>query len=136
MNPVIRKLHEAQLRKDLPEFRAGDTVRVNVRLQEGEGEKVKERLQAFEGVVISKKGRASGATFTVRRVSFGVGIERIFPLHSPSISSIEVVNKGKVRRARLYYLRDLRGKAARIKRAGREEEVVGAAATAGTEAKV
>src|SRR5437870_10356469 len=76
MNPVIRKLHEAQLRKDLPEFRAGDTVRVNVRLQEGEGEKVKERLQAFEGVVISKKGRASSATFTVRRVSFGVGIDR------------------------------------------------------------
>src|SRR6266853_1975675 len=109
MNPVIAKLHEAQLRKDLPEFRAGDTVRVNVRLQEGEGEKVKERLQAFEGVVISKKGRASGATFTVRRVSFGVGIERIFPLHSPTISSIEVVGKGKVRRARLYYLRDLKG---------------------------
>ncbi len=136
MNPAIRKLHEAQLRKDLPEFRAGDTVRVNVRLQEGEGEKVKERLQAFEGVVISKKGRASGATFTVRRVSFGVGIERIFPLHSPSISSIEVIGKGKVRRARLYYLRDLRGKAARIKRAGREEDVVAAAATAGTEAKV
>ncbi len=121
MNPVIRKLHEAQLRKDLPEFRPGDTVRVNVRLQEGEGEKVKERLQAFEGVVISKKGRASSATFTVRRVSFGVGIERIFPLHSPTISSIEVVGKGKVRRARLYYLRDLKGKAARIKRADREE---------------
>ena len=140
MNPVIRKLHEAQLRKDLPEFRAGDTVRVNVRLQEGEGEKVKERLQAFEGVVISKKGRASGATFTVRRVSFGVGIERIFPLHSPTISSIEVIGKGKVRRARLYYLRDLRGKAARIKRAAREEEetpaAVAATATAGTEAKV
>jgi large subunit ribosomal protein L19 len=112
MNPVIRKLHEAQLRKDLPEFRAGDTV---------------------EGVVISKKGRASSATFTVRRVSFGVGIERIFPLHSPTISSIEVVGKGKVRRARLYYLRDLKGKAARIKRAGREE--VAAVATAGTEAK-
>jgi len=140
MNPVIRKLHEAQLRKDLPEFRAGDTVRVNVRLQEGVGEKVKERLQAFEGVVISKKGRASGATFTVRRVSFGVGIERIFPLHSPTISSIEVIGKGKVRRARLYYLRDLRGKAARIKRAGRDEEerpaAVAATATAGTEAKV
>src|SRR5208282_1723477 len=95
MNPVIAKLHEAQLRKDLPEFRPGDTVRVNVRLKEGEGEKEKERLQAFEGVVISKKGRASGATFTVRRVSFCVGIERIFPLHSPSISSIEVVGKGK-----------------------------------------
>jgi large subunit ribosomal protein L19 len=138
MNPAIRKLHEAQLRKDLPEFRAGDTIRVNVRLKEGEGEKEKERLQAFEGVVISKKGRASSATFTVRRVSFGVGIERIFPLHSPTISSIEVVGKGKVRRARLYYLRDLRGKAARIKRAGREEEEatpVAATATAGTEAK-
>ncbi|PYT91658.1 MAG: 50S ribosomal protein L19 [Acidobacteria bacterium] len=138
MNPAIRKLHEAQLRKGLPEFRAGDTIRVNVRLKEGEGEKEKERLQAFEGVVISKKGRASSATFTVRRVSFGVGIERIFPLHSPTISSIEVVGKGKVRRARLYYLRDLRGKAARIKRAGREEEEatpVAATATAGTEAK-
>src|SRR6184192_2362321 len=138
MNPAIRKLHEAQLRKDLPEFRPGDTVRVNVRLKEGEGEKEKERLQAFEGVVISKKGRASSATFTVRRVSFGVGIERIFPLHSPTISSIEVVGKGKVRRARLYYLRDLKGKAARIKRAGREEEEatpVAATATAGTEAK-
>src|SRR5215813_6701283 len=107
MNPAIRKLHEAQLRKDLPEFRAGDTIRVNVRLKEGEGEKEKERLQAFEGVVISKKGRASSATFTVRR-------------------------------ARLYYLRDLRGKAARIKRAGREEEQatpVAATAAAGTEAK-
>jgi large subunit ribosomal protein L19 len=138
MNPAIRKLHEAQLRKGLPEFRAGDTIRVNVRLKEGEGEKEKERLQAFEGVVISKKGRASSATFTVRRVSFGVGIERIFPLHSPTISSIEVVGKGKVRRARLYYLRDLRGKAARIKRAGREEDEatpVAATAAAGTEAK-
>jgi large subunit ribosomal protein L19 len=138
MNPAIRKLHEAQLRKDLPEFRAGDTIRVNVRLKEGEGEKEKQRLQAFEGVVISKKGRASSATFTVRRVSFGVGIERIFPLHSPTISSIEVVGKGKVRRARLYYLRDLKGKAARIKRAGREEEEatpVAATAAAGTEAK-
>ena len=107
MNPAIRKLHEAQLRKDLPEFRAGDTVRVNVRLKEGEGEKEKERLQAFEGVVISKKGRASSATFTVRRVSFGVGIERIFPLHSPTNSSNDEVGKGKVRRARLNYLRDL-----------------------------
>ena len=121
MNPVIRKLHEAQLRKDLPEFRPGDTVKVNVRLLEGEGEKVKERIQAFEGVVISKKGRASSATFTVRRDSFGTGVERIFPLHSPSISSIEVTGKGHVRRARLYYLRNLKGKAARIKRAAREE---------------
>ena len=121
MNPVIQKLHEAQLRKDLPDFRPGDTVRVNVRLLEGEGEKVKERIQAFEGVVISKKGRASSASFTVRRVSFGVGIERIFPLHSPSIASIDIVGKGNVRRSRLYYLRNLRGKAARIKRASREE---------------
>jgi large subunit ribosomal protein L19 len=121
MNPVIQKLHEAQLRKDIPDFRPGDTVRVNVRLLEGEGDKVKERIQAFEGVVISKKGRASSATFTVRRVSFGTGVERIFPLHSPSISSIDVVNKGSVRQSRLYYLRNLRGKAARIKRAGREE---------------
>jgi large subunit ribosomal protein L19 len=136
MNPVIRKLHEAQLRKDLPEFRPGDSVRVNVRLKEGgEGEKEKERLQAFEGVVISKKGRASGATFTVRRVSFGVGIERIFPLHSPMISSIDVVGRGKVRRARLYYLRDLRGKAARIKRAAREEAPSAQAKAAASEAK-
>jgi large subunit ribosomal protein L19 len=136
MNLVIAKLHEAQLRKDLPEFRPGDTVRVNVRLKEGEGEKEKERLQAFEGVVISKKGRASGATFTVRRVSFGVGIERIFPLHSPTISSIQVVGKGKVRRARLYYLRDLKGKAARIKRAAREEaEPTAVAVAAGSESK-
>jgi large subunit ribosomal protein L19 len=124
MNPVIRKLHEAQLRKDFPEFRPGDSVRVNVRLQEGEGEKVKERIQAFEGVVISKKGRASSATFTVRRVSFGTGVERIFPLHSPSISSIEVTGKGHVRRARLYYLRDLKGKAARIRRAGKARDGV------------
>jgi large subunit ribosomal protein L19 len=136
MNLIIAKLHEAQLRKDLPEFRPGDTVRVNVRLKEGEGEKEKERLQAFEGVVISKKGRASGATFTVRRVSFGVGIERIFPLHSPTISSIQVVGKGKVRRARLYYLRDLKGKAARIKRAAREEaEPAAVAVAAGSESQ-
>src|ERR1700758_3886702 len=99
MNPVIRKLHEAQLRKDLPEFRPGDSVKVNVRLQEGQGEKVKERIQAFEGVVISKKRRASSAPFTVLPVSFGTGVERIFPLHSPPISSIEVTVKGHVRRA-------------------------------------
>jgi large subunit ribosomal protein L19 len=134
MNPVIRKLHDAQLRKDLPEFRPGDTVKVNVRLQEGEGEKVKERIQAFEGVVISKKGRASSATFTVRRVSFGTGVERIFPLHSPTISSIEVTGKGNVRRARLYYLRELRGKAARIKRAGRVQEEAALAANSSTPA--
>ena len=135
MHPVIQKLHEAQLRKDLPEFRTGDTVRVNVRLQEGEGEKVKERIQSFEGIVISKKGRASSATFTVRRVSFGTGVERIFPLHSPSIASLEVTGKGEVRRARLYYLRDLKGKAARSKRSSRERQEEAVAAIAGSETK-
>src|SRR5258708_20195384 len=102
MNLVIRKLHEAQLRKDLPEFRPGDSVKVNVRLQEGEGEKVKERIQTFEGVVISKKGRASSATFTVRRVSFGTGVEPIFPLHSPTISSIQVTAKDHFHASRLF----------------------------------
>jgi large subunit ribosomal protein L19 len=130
MHPLVEKIQQAQLRKDLPEFRPGDTVRVHVRLREAEGEK--ERIQPFEGVVISKRGRAASATFTVRRVSFGIGVERVFPLHSPMISQIEVVSKGHVRRARLYYLRGLRGKAARIKRAGRgEREEVAAAATAG-----
>ena len=107
----------------------GDTVRVHAKVVEGN----RERIQVFEGVVISKKGRASSATFTVRRVSFGTGVERIFPLHSPTISSIEVTGKGHVRRARLYYLRDLRGKAARIKRAGKaREEVDTAIAAAGS----
>ena len=107
------------MRKDLPEFRPGDTVRVHVRLKEVEGEK--ERIQPFEGVVISKRGRLAGASFTVRRVSFGIGIERIFPVNSPTISSVEVVNQGRVRRAKLYYLRGRKGKAARIKRAARTE---------------
>ncbi len=120
MNRVVAKLQEAQLRKDLPEFRPGDTVRVHVRLKEAEGEK--ERIQPFEGVVISRRGRLAGASFTVRRVSFGIGIERIFPVHSPTISSVEVVNQGRVRRAKLYYLRGRRGKAARIKRAARPEQ--------------
>src|SRR5580704_10840723 len=115
MNRVIEKFQEAQVRKDLPALRAGDTVRVHVRLKEGEGEK--ERIQPFEGVVIGRRGSLSGATFTVRRVSFGIGVERIFPVHSPSISSIEVLQQGKVRRSKLYYLRARKGKAARIKRA-------------------
>lgn len=114
MNRVVEKVQEAQLRKDMPEFRPGDTLRVNVRLREAEGEK--ERIQPFEGVVIAKRGRLAGATFTLRRVSFGIGVERIFPVHSPMISSIEVVRRGKVRRAKLYYLRGLKGKAARIRR--------------------
>ena len=108
------------MRKGFPEFHPGDTVRVHVRLKEAEGEK--ERIQPFEGVVISKRGRLTSATFTVRRVSFGIGIERIFPTHSPTISSIEVVNQGRVRRAKLYYLRGRKGKSARIKRAGRAEQ--------------
>lgn len=130
MHPLVAKVHEAQLRKDIPDFRPGDAVRVHVRLKEAEGEK--ERIQPFEGVVIAKRGRAAGASFTVRRVSFGIGVERIFPLHSPMISQIEIVNKGRVRRARLYYLRSLRGKAARIKRAARKIpiEVLGADASA------
>ncbi|HYL09200.1 MAG TPA: 50S ribosomal protein L19 [Candidatus Acidoferrales bacterium] len=125
MSVIVEKVQQAQLRKDLPNFRPGDTVRVHVRLKEAEGEK--ERIQPYEGVVISKRGRLTQATFTVRRVSFGVGIERIFPLHSPMISQIEVVNQGRVRRSRLYYLRNLRGKAARIKQGERGEREEAAA---------
>jgi large subunit ribosomal protein L19 len=114
MKPIIAKAQESQLRKDHPAFRPGDTVRVHVRLKEGEGEK--ERIQPFEGVVMSRRGELAGESFTVRRVSFGVGVERIFPVHSPMISSIEVVRQGRVRRAKLNYLRGRKGKAARIKR--------------------
>jgi large subunit ribosomal protein L19 len=117
MSQNLDKLQQAQTRQDVPAFRPGDTVRVHVRLKEAEGEK--ERIQPFEGVVISKRGHLSSSTFTVRRVSFGIGVERIFLLHSPMISSIEVLREGRVRRARLYYLRDLKGKAARIKRVER-----------------
>ncbi|HLW81304.1 MAG TPA: 50S ribosomal protein L19 [Candidatus Acidoferrales bacterium] len=125
MNRAIDKVQESQVRTDLPMFRPGDTVRVNVKLREAEGEKgekEKERIQPFEGVVIKRRGHTAGASFTVRRVSFGIGVERIFPLHSPMISSIEVVQQGDVRRAKLYYLRGLKGKSARIKRAARVEE--------------
>ena len=122
MNRIVEKVQESQLRKDLPEFRPGDTVRVHVKIKEAEGEK--ERIQPFEGVVISKRGRLASATFTLRRVSFGIGVERIFPLHSPVISSIEVVRQGRVRRAKLYYLRGRKGKAARIKRVERIEQPV------------
>ena len=118
-NRVVEKVQESQLRKDIPEFRPGDTLRVHVRLREAEGEK--ERIQPFEGVVISKRGRLAGATFRLRRVSFGIGVERIFPVNSPMIQSIEVVRRGRVRRAKLYYLRGRKGKAARIKRVERVE---------------
>jgi large subunit ribosomal protein L19 len=110
MNP-IEMLEKEQMRVDLPLFNAGDTVRVYSRIKEGD----KERTQVFEGVVIRKRKGTTGATFTVRKVSYGIGVEKIFPLHSPAIAKIEVISKGKVRRARLYYLRKLRGKAARLK---------------------
>ncbi|MGC1582425.1 MAG: 50S ribosomal protein L19 [Candidatus Acidiferrales bacterium] len=123
MNRVIDKVQESQVRTDLPAFRPGDTVRVNVKLrEEGEKGKEKERIQPFEGVVIKRRGHTAGASFTVRRVSFGIGVERIFPLHSPMISSIQVVQEGNVRRAKLYYLRGLKGKSARIKRAARTDQ--------------
>jgi large subunit ribosomal protein L19 len=99
------------LRSDIPAFEPGDTVRVMVRVKEGE----KERLQAFEGLVVAKRGGGISENFTVRKVSAGVGVERIFPLHSPTIASIDVVRRGRVRRAKLYYLRRLSGKAARIR---------------------
>jgi large subunit ribosomal protein L19 len=125
MSRAVEKVQESQLRSDLPAIRPGDTVRVHVRLKEGEGEKEKERIQPFEGVVIKRRGRLASETFTVRRVSFGIGVERIFPLHSPSIQSIEVVRQGKVRRAKLYYLRGRKGKAARLKRV--EQQLAAAA---------
>ena len=121
MKPIIAKAQESQLRKDHPVFSPGDTIRVHVRLKEGEGEK--ERIQPFEGVVMSRRGELLGESFTIRRVSFGIGVERIFPVHSPMISSIEMVSEGRVRRAKLNYLRARKGKAARIKRAVKYEAV-------------
>src|SRR5271163_3754106 len=112
MKPIIAKVQQSQLRKDHPVFRPGDTIKVHVRLKEGD----KERVQPFEGVVMSRRGELSGESFTVRRVSFGVGVERIFPVHSPMISQIEMIREGRVRRAKLNYLRGRKGKAARIKR--------------------
>jgi large subunit ribosomal protein L19 len=112
---VIEMLEKEQMRGDIPGFKSGDTIRVFVRITEGQ----KQRIQAFEGVVIRKKRGDSRASFTVRKVSYGVGVERTFPLHSPVIDRIEVVNRGRVRRSRLYYLRALRGKKARIKELGK-----------------
>src|SRR5260370_16627986 len=128
MSRIIEKVREDQARRDIPAFRPGDTVRVHVRLKEAEGEK--ERVQPFEGVVISRRGHLSGATFTVRRVSFGIGVERIFPVNSPMISSIEVLQAGRVLRSKLYYLRALRGQAARIRLAGQAVGNVRAAGAA------
>ncbi len=110
-SPTIAKLEQSQLRADLPEFRVGDTVRVHYKIVEGE----KERVQVFQGVVLKRHRAGVRSTFTVRKVSFGVGVERIFLQHSPRIDRIEVVSKGVVRRARLFYLRELSGKAARVR---------------------
>jgi len=110
MSDLMRELEEEQLRQDIPAFDAGDTVRVLYRVREGE----KERIQAFEGVCIGKRGAGISETFTVRKISSGIGVERIFPLHAPTVKGVEVIRRGRVRRAKLYYLRGLRGKAARI----------------------
>src|SRR5260370_598897 len=114
MSRIIEKVREDQARRDIPAFRPGDTVRVHVRLKEAEGEK--ERVQPFEGVVISRRGHLSGATFTVRRVSFGIGVERIFPVNSPMISSIEVLQAGPSPPSTVAYLPAVRGKTARVPR--------------------
>jgi large subunit ribosomal protein L19 len=113
----MQAVHGSQLRTDLPKFRPGDTVRVHVKIKEGD----KYRIQVFEGVVMVIKRNQLSSTFTVRKVSFGYGIERIFPLHSPIIDKLEVVKSGKIRRARLYYLRGRRGKSARLKEVGKGE---------------
>ena len=111
MTNIIQELEQAQLKSDLPEFGPGDTVRVQVRVKEGD----RERLQAFEGVVIAKRNRGLNSSFTVRKISYGEGVERVFQTHSPLIASIEVKRRGDVRRAKLYYLRSRTGKSARIK---------------------
>ena len=111
MDPLIQELTTEQLRDDIPAFRAGDTVRVHVRVVEG----THERIQLFEGVVIKKKGVGISATYTVRKISSGIGVERTFPVNDPRVAKVEVVRHGRVRRAKLYYLRNLHGKAARIR---------------------
>ena len=123
MHPFI-ETQKAWLRSDIPPFRSGDTLRVNVRVKEGD----KERIQAFEGVCIARRGSGVSETFTVRKISNGVGVERIFPVHSPMIGDIQVVRRGRVRRAKLYYLRNLTGKATRIK----EKKVRASVPTTGT----
>ena len=114
-NELISKINAEQLKSDVPEFRAGDTVKVSVKVVEGSNE----RIQVFEGVVIKRHGSGIQATYTVRKITSGVGVERIFPLHSPRVAKLEVTRRGAVRRAKLYYLRERHGKAARIKEARR-----------------
>ena len=111
MQNIISAITKEQLRTDLPTFRPGDTVRVHVKIVEG----TRERIQMYEGVVIQRRGGGISETFTVRKISYGVGVERIFPVHTPKIANLEVIRHGKIRRAKLFYLRELRGKAARIK---------------------
>lgn len=111
LNQIVNELTKEQLREDHPEFRPGDTLRVHVKVVEGS----RERIQIFEGFVLKRRGGGISETFTVRKISYGVGVERTFPLHSPRIAKIEVMRRGRVRRAKLYYLRDRRGKAARIR---------------------
>ena len=111
MHTAIAEIEQAQVRDDVPSFRPGDTLKVHVKVTEGS----RSRIQVFQGFVIGRQGAGLRETFTVRKVSYGVGVERTFPVHSPSLDKIEVVTRGRVRRAKLYYLRDLRGKAARIK---------------------
>ena len=108
---IIDQINSENVKKEVPSFNVGDTVRVSVKVVEG----TRERIQAYEGVVIAKRGGSISETFTVRRISFGIGVERTFPLHSPKITDIKVVKKGAVRRAKLYYLRNLTGKAAKVK---------------------
>jgi large subunit ribosomal protein L19 len=111
MHTAIAELEQAQIRSDIPAFRPGDTLKVHVRVTEGN----RSRIQIFQGIVIRRQGGSARETFTVRKISYGVGVERTFPVHTPAIEQIEVVTRGDVRRAKLYYLRSLRGKAARIK---------------------
>jgi large subunit ribosomal protein L19 len=117
MDP-ISAIEAKQLKDNVPEFRPGDTLRVHTKIKEGD----KERIQIFEGVVIQQRGRGIGRTFTVRKISAGVGVERVFPLHSPNVTKIERVRQGRVRRAKLFYLRGLTGKSARIREKRKEEE--------------
>ncbi|HKK94382.1 MAG TPA: 50S ribosomal protein L19 [Longimicrobiales bacterium] len=111
MSDLLRDIVADELRTDVPEFSPGDTVRVNYRIREGS----KERIQAFEGICIGRRGGGMSETFTVRKISSGIGVERVFPMHAPTVEGVEVVRRGRVRRAKLYYLRNLRGKAARIR---------------------
>jgi large subunit ribosomal protein L19 len=111
MHTAIAELEQAQIRSDIPSFRPGDTLKVHVKVTEGN----RSRIQIFQGVVIRRQGGGARETFTVRKISYGVGVERTFPVHTPAIDKIEVVTRGRVRRAKLYYLRSLRGKAARIR---------------------